>query len=156
MPHYSIPRRPFSSQNEEPVQVNWRRGLFRVDIETGATSPLVRELASTYRGLEGVWAEEGKAIFYIHEDAIRMRDLATSADRPLYRGAGLRDLALSFDGQWLAFVSTARERDVLLVSRVAPASRLPVTIADDPLASVMLGTGRMLSDFRMLRQVSID
>ncbi len=33
---------------------------------------------------------------------------------------------------------------------------LPVTIADDPLASVVLGTGRMLSDFRLLRQVSID
>ena len=40
-----------------------RRGLFRVDVETGATSPLLREGASTYRGLEGVWAEEGKAKF---------------------------------------------------------------------------------------------
>ena len=117
-----------------------RRGLFRVDVETGATSPLLREGASTYRGLEGVWAEEGKAIFYIHEDAIRMRDLATAADRQLYRGAGLRDLALSFDGQWLAFVSTSAERDALLVSRVAPAIRPPVTIADPrQLASVPKG-----------------
>ncbi|HYS48040.1 MAG TPA: hypothetical protein VEM36_04590 [Xanthobacteraceae bacterium] len=30
MPHYSIPRRPFSPQNEEQVPVNWRRGMFRV------------------------------------------------------------------------------------------------------------------------------
>jgi len=28
--------------------------------------------------------------------------------------------------------------------------------ADDPLASVVLGTGKMLSDFRLLRLVSID
>ena len=33
---------------------------------------------------------------------------------------------------------------------------LPVSIADDPLASVVLGTGKMLSDFRLLRQVCID
>jgi hypothetical protein len=30
MPPYSIPRRPFPSQNEEPIRVNWRRGMFRV------------------------------------------------------------------------------------------------------------------------------
>jgi len=33
---------------------------------------------------------------------------------------------------------------------------LPVSIADDPLASVVLGTGKMLSDFNLLRQVCID
>ena len=41
---------------------------------------------------------------------------------------------------------------------IAEAGRagLPVSIADDPLASVVLGTGRMLSDFRLLRKISID
>ena len=38
----------------------------------------------------------------------------------------------------------------------ATESNLPVSIADDPLASVVLGTGRMLSDFRLLRKISID
>jgi len=33
---------------------------------------------------------------------------------------------------------------------------LPVSIAEDPLASVVLGTGKMLSDFKLLRQVCID
>lgn len=116
-----------------------RRGLFRVDIETGATSPLVREGASTYRGLEGVWAQGGKAIFYIHEDAIHMRDLATATDRQLYRGMDLRDLALSFDGQWLAFVSTSSERDVLLVGKAAPKGGLPVIADPRQLASVPKG-----------------
>ena len=29
---------------------------------------------------------------------------------------------------------------------------MPVSIADDPLASVVLGTGKMLSDFKLLRR----
>ena len=33
---------------------------------------------------------------------------------------------------------------------------LPVSIADDPLASVVLGTGQMLNNFKLLRKISID
>jgi rod shape-determining protein MreB len=33
---------------------------------------------------------------------------------------------------------------------------LPVSMADDPLSSVVLGTGRMLTDFSLLRKVAID
>jgi rod shape-determining protein MreB len=29
-------------------------------------------------------------------------------------------------------------------------------VADEPLASVVLGTGKMLSDFRLLRKIKID
>ena len=101
-----------------------RRGLFRISVETGSTSPVIREAASTYRGLEGVWADGGKAVLYVHEDTIRLRELGTAADRELYQGAGLRDLVLSPDGQWLAFVSTSQDRDALLVSKVGQAIRL--------------------------------
>jgi len=96
-----------------------RRGLFRVDAETGATSPVVREGASTYRGLEGEWAAGGKAVLYIHENGIRLKDLVTEADRELYHGAHLHELALSFDGQRLGFVSTSSGRDALLVMPAA-------------------------------------
>ena len=40
--------------------------------------------------------------------------------------------------------------------RIREETGLPVSIADDPLASVVLGTGKMLSDFHLLRQVCID
>jgi hypothetical protein len=30
MPHYSVPRRPFASHNEDSVPINWRRGMLRV------------------------------------------------------------------------------------------------------------------------------
>jgi len=43
-----------------------------------------------------------------------------------------------------------------LDKRIRKETGLPVSIADDPLASVVLGTGKMLSDFRLLRQVCID
>lgn len=40
--------------------------------------------------------------------------------------------------------------------RISEETGLPVSIADDPLCSVVLGTGRMLDDFRLLRKMSID
>jgi rod shape-determining protein MreB and related proteins len=33
---------------------------------------------------------------------------------------------------------------------------LPVSVAEDPLSSVVLGTGKMLSDFDLLRKISLD
>lgn len=38
--------------------------------------------------------------------------------------------------------------------RIREETGLPVSIAEDPLASVVLGTGRMLSDFNLLRRIS--
>jgi rod shape-determining protein MreB len=43
-----------------------------------------------------------------------------------------------------------------LDKRIREETGLPVSIADHPLASVVLGAGKMLSDFRLLRQVCID
>jgi rod shape-determining protein MreB len=43
-----------------------------------------------------------------------------------------------------------------LDERIRQETGLPVSIADDPLASVVLGTGKMLSDFKLLRKISID
>jgi rod shape-determining protein MreB and related proteins len=43
-----------------------------------------------------------------------------------------------------------------LDQRLRDETGLPVVLAEDPLASVVLGTGKMLSDFHLLRLVSID
>jgi rod shape-determining protein MreB and related proteins len=40
--------------------------------------------------------------------------------------------------------------------RIREETGLPVSIADDPLASVVLGTGKMLTDFKLLRRVAIE
>ena len=43
-----------------------------------------------------------------------------------------------------------------LDKRLREETGLPVSMADDPLASVVLGTGRMLSDFNLLKKISIE
>jgi rod shape-determining protein MreB len=43
-----------------------------------------------------------------------------------------------------------------LDSRIREETGLPVSIADDPLCCVVLGTGKMLDDFKLLRKLSID
>ncbi|MBI4463045.1 MAG: rod shape-determining protein [Acidobacteria bacterium] len=43
-----------------------------------------------------------------------------------------------------------------LDKRIREETGLPVSIADDPLACVALGTGKMLSDFKLLRLISIE
>ena len=43
-----------------------------------------------------------------------------------------------------------------LDKRIREETGLPVSIAEDPLASVVLGTGRMLTDFNLLKRVAIE
>jgi rod shape-determining protein MreB and related proteins len=43
-----------------------------------------------------------------------------------------------------------------LDKRLREETGLPVTLAEDPLACVALGTGQMLTDFNLLRKISID
>ena len=43
-----------------------------------------------------------------------------------------------------------------LDKRLREETGLPVTNAEDPLSSVVLGAGKMLSDFNLLRKISID
>ena len=40
--------------------------------------------------------------------------------------------------------------------RLREETGLPVTLAEDPLACVALGTGQMLTDFNLLRKISIE
>jgi rod shape-determining protein MreB len=43
-----------------------------------------------------------------------------------------------------------------LDQRIREGTGLPVTIADDPLTCVVMGTGKLLDDFRLLRKVALD
>ena len=43
-----------------------------------------------------------------------------------------------------------------LDDRLRHETGLPVTVAEEPLSSVVLGAGRMLSDFTLLRKVCLD
>jgi rod shape-determining protein MreB len=43
-----------------------------------------------------------------------------------------------------------------LDTRIRRETGVPVSTADDPLASVVLGAGKLLSDFKLLRRISIE
>jgi rod shape-determining protein MreB len=43
-----------------------------------------------------------------------------------------------------------------LDKRLRDETGLPVQLAEDPLSSVVLGAGKMLSDFDLLRRISLD
>jgi rod shape-determining protein MreB len=43
-----------------------------------------------------------------------------------------------------------------LDKRLREETGLPVSVADDPLTSVVMGTGKMLTDFNLLRRVALD
>lgn len=40
--------------------------------------------------------------------------------------------------------------------RVREDTGLPVQMAEDPLSSVVLGAGRMLADFKLLRRMAVE
>ena len=43
-----------------------------------------------------------------------------------------------------------------LDKRIRHETGLPVSIAEDPLASVVLGTGKMLTEFALLRRIAVE
>lgn len=81
-----------------------RGGLFLVDPGSGRAQPLVIDEAASFRGLEGVWTGDGKAVLYLSGDQVRRREIDSGREETIYRhSAALRFPALSPDGRRLAF-----------------------------------------------------
>lgn len=59
MPPYGVPRRPFTPQNDEPVAVNWRRGMFRVWILVSAAWIMGWAIHLIMFGLQGGFKATG-------------------------------------------------------------------------------------------------
>jgi Tol biopolymer transport system component len=82
--------------------------LYRVDVESGETAPLVdydRVTPWGPAGASAVWVAGGRKIAYAHMGHLRLRDLESGAERELFRDERLasRLLATTPDGEWLAF-----------------------------------------------------
>ena len=58
MPPYSIPRR-LSTRGEEPIPVNWRRGMFRIWILASVAWIMGWVIHLTIRGLQGGFKATG-------------------------------------------------------------------------------------------------
>ena len=91
-----------------------RQGLYQLDADTGAVTPVVQVEPGDYVH-QAVWSRDGRAIFYTRHDSstksslILVHDLATGREKELYRAVipGLigGGLAVSPNGKQLAFIT---------------------------------------------------
>jgi rod shape-determining protein MreB and related proteins len=129
----------------------------RIKIELGSAAPPVRQREMEVKGrhvLEGkpttitlndgqireALAEPVRQILQAVRDALERIPPELSAD------VCDRGIVLSGGGALLQNLD----------ERVRRETGLPVQIAEDPLSAVVLGAGKMLSDFNLLRKVAID
>jgi Tol biopolymer transport system component len=85
------------------------QGIYQIEIPGGATKLLVNIPIYQYT-FHAAWSRDGKSIFYPQGNPVRIlrRDLESGRDTELatMKGpAGIPRIALSPDGQWLAFTS---------------------------------------------------
>jgi rod shape-determining protein MreB len=129
----------------------------RIKIEVGSAYPLDKPLTMEIKGrnlIEGVPKTVTINDTEIREALSESVDTIMNAIRvalertPPELSADISDRGIVLTG------GGARIKN--LDRRIREETGLPVSVAEDPLASVVLGTGRMLTDFRLLRRVAID
>ena len=129
----------------------------QIKIEIGSAFPLDRPLSMEVKGrdlIEGIPKTISVADAEIREALSECVDTIVNAIRvalertPPELSADISDRGIVLTGGGALLKN--------LDSRIRDETGLPVSIADDPLASVVLGTGKLLSDFKLLRKVSLD
>ncbi len=129
----------------------------RIKIELGSAAPLKTRREMEVKGRH--FLEGRPTTVIIHDGEIRealaepvrqivqaVRDGLERIPPELSADVCDRGIVLSGGGALLA----------LLDERLRAETGLPVQVAEDPLSAVVLGAGKMLSDFDLLRKISID
>jgi rod shape-determining protein MreB len=129
----------------------------RIKIELGSAAPLVQRKEMEVKGRHVL---EGKpTTVVLHDGQIRealaepvrlmvqaVRDALERIPPELSADVCDRGIVLSGGGALLQNLD----------ERLRFETGLPVQVAEDPLSAVVLGAGKMLSDFNLLRKISID
>ena len=129
----------------------------KIKIELGSAAPL---FPPKQMEVKGRLVREGKPTSVILTDQV-VRDALAVPERMLVRA--VRDALERIPPELSADVC---DRGIVLSGggallqnldeRLRTETGLPVQVAEDPLSSVVLGAGKMLSDLNLLRKVSID
>jgi rod shape-determining protein MreB len=128
----------------------------RIKIELGSAAPLIERREMEVKGRHVL---EGKpTTVLLHDGQVRealsepvrqivqaVRDCLERIPPELSADVYDRGIVLSGGGALLHNLD----------ERLRNETGLPVSVAEDPLSSVVLGAGKMLSDFKLLRKVSI-
>jgi rod shape-determining protein MreB len=128
-----------------------------IKIEIGSAAPLDKPITMEVKGrdlLEGVPKTRTICDGEIRES---LQDSVTTIVRAIRVALEATPPELSADISDRGIVLTgggALLRNLDL--RIRQETGLPVSIAENPLASVVLGTGKMLEDFKLLRKVSLN
>ena len=129
----------------------------QIKISIGSAYPLDRELKMEIKGrnlIEGVPKTVEIADSEIREAlsecvATIMNAIRVALERtPPELSADISDKGIVLTGGGALIKNLDR--------RIREETGLPVSIAEDPLASVCLGTGKMLTDFKLLRRIAIE
>jgi rod shape-determining protein MreB len=129
----------------------------QIKIEIGSAYPLEKPLKMEIKGrdlIEGVPKTLAVEDAEIREALSECVDTIVNAIRvalertPPELSADISDRGIVLTGGGALLKNLDR--------RIREETGLPVSIADDPLASVVLGTGKMLSDFKLLRKIAVD
>ena len=129
----------------------------QIKMQIGSAYPLDKPISMEIKGrnlIEGV-----PRTILIHDEEIRealgecvstiMNAIRVALERtPPELSADISDKGIVLTGGGAMLKNLDR--------RIREETGLPVSIAEDPLASVVLGTGRMLTDFKLLRRIAIE
>jgi Tol biopolymer transport system component len=105
--------------DETDERDSYTGAIYRVDVESGEATAVVEfseDVLNWWSSTSGIWSADGRSIIYaqshtnpwgsgVKEGELRIRDLESGEEWPLYRDPHIapRQLALSPDGQWVAF-----------------------------------------------------
>jgi Tol biopolymer transport system component len=106
------------------TDLNGRRGMYRIDAETGEASALLVNSPAEQAVGTGGWSADGKSIYFprrfpgSEEIAFIERDLATGKERVVIRRRGLGGIGISPDGRYIVTPSVdeaSNSRTLLLI-----------------------------------------
>ena len=60
-----------------------RGGLYRIDVRSGRTIPVVHDAEAPFRGYDGGWSEDGSAVVYQRDGKVYRRAVETGEEREL-------------------------------------------------------------------------
>ena len=118
-PHWSPDGRSFIVAGRDK---NGRNGIFRVDVQSGETTPVV---TGPNLGGSPRWSRDGLKIYYVNNGIVE-RDLATGVERKLTDVAVVRTIDVSPDGHNIVARTPADEKTRMFALLVVPTGGEPV------------------------------
>lgn len=128
-----------------------------IKIEIGSAAPLDRPLSMEVKGRDMV-ANIPKTITVSHEE---IREALSDSVNAI-----IRSIRIALEATPPELSADISERGIVLTGgsallrnldrRIREETGLPVSIAESPLSSVVLGTGKLMETFKLLRKVSIN